>query len=114
MATATVHIENVEGFAGPARCFKLDPPVTLGGVDSPYVTVWTQSAYGQLIKPEACLIPATESGAAAPMVPGTPPTLTRQPGSFVMHDDPDTPAVIDGAYALALLMLGGYTIAAPV
>lgn len=110
MATAAVHIENVGGFAGPARCFRLDPPVKLGGVDREYITVWAQPGYGQITKPEVCLVPATETGAAAPTMPGTPASLIRHPGSFTLHDEPDTPERIDGAYAFALLMLGGYIV----
>ncbi|WP_280317313.1 hypothetical protein [Nocardia wallacei] len=101
MPTATVHIESVDGFAGPARCFRVDPPYQ--GHD--YVTVWAQRAFGIHQGPEVALVPATETGAAAG------PTLMRRPGSFVLHDDPDTPERIDGAYWLALLMLGGYEVA---
>lgn len=113
MPTATVYIESVEGFAGPARCFELDPPLRIGTIEREYVTIWVQAGYGQYTKPEVCLVPATPSGAAAPVIPGAPPTLMRHPGSFVMHDEPDAPDKIDGAYAFALLMLGGYTIAEP-
>jgi hypothetical protein len=100
MATATVHIESVGGFAGPARCFKVDPPF----MGSDYVTIWAQTGFGEHTLPEACVVPATETGACAER------SLKRRPGSFVLHDDPDTPERVDGAYWMALLMLGGYEI----
>lgn len=103
MATASVHIVEVGGFPGPARCFKVDPP--FDGHD--YVTVWVQRSFGPHQLPEAGVVPAHESGACAER------SVKRRPGSFTLHDDPDTPEKIDGAYWLALLMLGGYTVAPP-
>ncbi|WP_029932501.1 hypothetical protein [Nocardia otitidiscaviarum] len=101
MATATVHIEQVGGYAGPARCFAIDPPFQ----GHSYVTAWVQPGFGDIQLPEVALVPATETGAAAEN------SLKRRPGSFVLHEPPDTPERIEGAYWLALLMLGGYEIA---
>lgn len=103
MATATVHIAEVEGFAGRARTFAIDPPFE----GHAYVTVWVQPAFGMHMRAEAGIVPATETGAAAEM------SLMRRPGSYVLHDEVQTDAQMDGACWLALQMLGGYT-AAPV
>lgn len=100
MATATVHIEDVGGFPGPARCFKVDPPYH----DANYVTVWVQPSFGPHQEPEAGLVPATETGACAEL------SVKRRAGSFVLHDEPDTQERIDGAYWFALVM-AGYTVA---
>ena len=100
MATATVHIETVGGFPGPARCFKVDPPFA----GSDYVTVWAQPRFGQHTEPEAGVIPATETGACAEQ------SVKRRAGSFVLHDNPDTPERFDGACWFALLAAGGYEI----
>ncbi|WP_228002127.1 hypothetical protein [Nocardia australiensis] len=100
MATATVQVADVGGYSGPARCFKVDPPYE--GHD--YVTVWVQRSFGPHQMAEAGVVPATETGACAER------SLKRRPGSFTLHEDPDTPERVDGAYWLALLMLGGYTV----
>lgn len=103
MATATVQVAEVGGYSGPARCFKVDPPY----LGAHYVTVWVQPAFGQHQLAEAAVVPATETGACAEQ------SLKRRPGSFVLHSNPGTAEEIDGAYWLALLMLGGYEIAGP-
>lgn len=91
MHTATEVNDNVGGFAGPARCYRLDPP--LG--EHEYVTVWVQDAFGAQ-GPEAVVVAAhDESGAAK--------NMTRLPGSYVGA----TPAH-SGA-----LWLNGYEIASP-
>lgn len=96
MPTATVHIKELGGFAGPARCFALDPPYEGHG----YATAWVQPGFGNYQRPEVAIVPATETGAAAEI------SLMRRPGSFVLHDYPETAEQLDGAYWLALLMLG--------
>lgn len=103
MPTAVVHIAEVGGFAGPARCFAVDPPYE----GSQYVTVWVQPSFGEFQLPEVAVIPATETGASSE------PSLKRRPGSFILHDNPDTPERINGAFWMALLMLGGYDIGQP-
>lgn len=100
MATATVHIEDVGGFPGPARCFKVDPPYQ----GANFVTVWAQPSFGPHQEPEAGLVPATETGACAEL------SVKRRAGSFVLHDEPDTQERINGAYWFALVM-AGYTVA---
>ncbi|QIS16402.1 hypothetical protein [Nocardia arthritidis] len=47
---------------------------------------------------------ATESGSAATN------SMLRGPGSFVLHDEPDTSEYVEGAYRMALGLLGGYAI----
>jgi len=102
MATATVHIAEVGGFAGRARCFAVDPPYE--GHD--YVTVWVQPGYGAVTRPEVATVPATETGAAAEM------SLMRRPGSYVLHAAVETDEQFGGTCWLALQMLGqpGYNI----
>ena len=71
MNTATEVNSNVGGFAGPARCYRLNPPL---GEDE-YVTVWVQDAFGAQ-GPEAVVVAAhNDSGAAK--------NMTRLPGSYV-------------------------------
>ncbi|WP_433568074.1 hypothetical protein ACQP1O_43300 (plasmid) [Nocardia sp. CA-151230] len=100
MATATIQVAEVGGFAGPARCFAIDPPFEGHG----YVTVVAVPGYGALVRPKAEVFPATESGACAEL------SLMSRPGSFTLHDEPDTVERIEGAYWWALLSLGGYEI----
>lgn len=101
MATATVHIESVGGFAGTARCFAIDPPYE----GHSFVTICVTPGYGPVVRPRAEVFPARDSGAGAEL------SLMARPGSFVLHDEPDTAERIEGAYWWALLMLGGYEIA---
>lgn len=100
MATAITHIADVKGYAGRARTFALDPPYE----GHSYATVWVQPGFGGHVRPEAAIVPSTESGAPAEM------SLMRRPGSFVLHDEAQTDAQFDGACWLALQMLGGYTV----
>ncbi|MGW2666117.1 hypothetical protein ACWCW7_34620 [Nocardia tengchongensis] len=102
MATATVQVAEVGGYAGTARCFKIDPPFE--GHD--YVTVVVIPRFGELVRPKVEVFPANETGACAELSR----MLMARPGSFVLHDDPDTPQRIEGAYWLALQLLGGHTI----
>ncbi|WP_280319822.1 hypothetical protein [Nocardia wallacei] len=101
MATAEIHIPEIGGFAGRARCFKITPPYE--GHD--YVTVWVQPGFGTVQRPEVAAVPATESGACAES------SLMRRPGSYVLHDEASTDDQFAGACWLALLMLGGYEVA---
>lgn len=101
MATATVHIDDVGGFAGRARCYAVDPPYE----GHRYITIWVQPGFTGHQRPEAAVVPATETGAAAEM------SLMRRPGSYVLHGSVDTSEAFDGACWLALLMLGGYEVA---
>ncbi|MBF6301154.1 hypothetical protein IU459_26950 [Nocardia amamiensis] len=104
MATATLHIADVGGYAGPARCYRLDPPARIGGIQHQYVTAWiSRAAHHQ--NAEVNVVAACETGSSAYT------SLHRRGGSFVLHEDPVTPEQVEGAYWLALLMLGGYEIA---
>lgn len=99
MATATVHIAEVGGFAGRARTFAIDPPYE----GHSYVTVWVQPGFGAHMRPEVAIVPAVETGAPAEM------SMMRRPGSYVLHDEVQTDEQMTGACWLALQMLGGYT-----
>lgn len=104
MATATIVIEEPNGYAGRhARCFRLSEPFR--GFD--YVVVWIQPSHGTLVGPKAVIVPSTETGAPAER------SLKEQPGSVTLHDEPFTPGTLDpiedkleGAYWWALLQLG--------
>lgn len=102
MATATVHIAEVGGYFGNARCFRIDPPRAFDGSEHEYVTVVIQPKVGSL-SPEVKVYPATETGACATR------QLQRRTGSFTV----DEPVDIHGCHYLALQLLGGYTIAGP-
>ncbi|WP_280393365.1 hypothetical protein [Nocardia wallacei] len=104
MPTATVHLAEVDGYAGRARCFAIDPPYQGHG----YVTVCVEPAFGDVILPEAKVYPATETGACAER------SLKRRPGSVVLHDEATTDDGFTYACWLVLLMLGqpGYELQA--
>ncbi|MEV0031447.1 hypothetical protein [Nocardia sp. NPDC050793] len=102
MATATVHIENVGGFFGTARCFRLDPPRRFDGIEREYVTICVQPRIGQQAA-EVRLYPALESGASAT------PQLLRRVGSFTVDD----PLDLEGCYWMALQLVGGYQATTP-
>lgn len=100
MATATVQVAEVGGYAGPARCYKIDPPFE----GHEYVTVVAVPGYGGLVRPKAEVFPAKDSGACAEF------SLMSRPGSFTLHDEPATTDKIEGAFWWALMSLGGYVI----
>lgn len=99
--TATVHIESLDRYiGGPARCFRLNVPHDFGDrVVTEYVVVALSPAT-RLQAAEALVFPADAAGNCLTS------SLIRRPGSFTLHDDPDTEVRVDGAYWLALLMLG--------
>ena len=100
MATATVQVESVGGYAAQARCFALDPPYD----GYPYVTICVAPSFGETVKPRCDIYPGTPSGACAER------SLMARGGSFTLHDEPNTPERLEGAYWLALMMLGGYQV----
>lgn len=101
MPTATVQVAEVGGFAGRARCYAIDPPFE----GHAFVTLCVIPGFGASVRPKVEVFPAVETGACAE------PSLTARPGSFTLHDEPDTDDRVEGAYALALLLLGGYRVA---
>lgn len=105
MATATVHISTVGGYAGVSRCYRLDPPARIDGRDCEFVTISITSRYQQ-VAPEVRVYPATETGAPVG------PILAKRAGSLVLHDDytPGDETYEDGVRWLALQNLGGYQI----
>jgi hypothetical protein len=105
MATATLHIGDVGGFPSTARCYRLDPPARIAGGDHEFVTAWITAA-ARHQDAEINVIAAVETGASAH------PSLQRRAGSYVLQENPETAEQIEGAFWLALLMLGGYEIQA--
>ncbi|WP_069166803.1 hypothetical protein [Nocardia altamirensis] len=99
MAHAALHVDNLGGYIGPARCYKLDPPIRLDGIDCEYVTVWIQPRLPHQ-QAEVGVVAATVTGACATM------SVMRQPGSFVLHGDPDNDDYLEGCYTMALGLLG--------
>lgn len=95
-----MQVESVGGYAGAARCFRLVPPFN----GHSYVTICVTPSFGPAVGPEVGVFPAEERGACVL------PSMKRHPGSFVLHDEPDSPEKLDGAYAFALLMIGDYRI----
>lgn len=102
MATAVVHVPEVGGFVGPARCFRIDPPRMFDGREHEFVTVMVQPRFGKQA-PEVKVYPADETGSPAQQ------QLMRRVGSFTV----DEPVDRDGCHYLALQLLGGYQIASP-
>jgi len=99
MLTASLHIDNVGGYPGYARTYKLSEAKSFAGISTEYVTIWIQKGFAYQ-DPEVGLIASTETGASA----GT--SVRRAPGSFVLHYMPETPEQIEGAFAYALMSLG--------
>lgn len=106
MATATFHADKVNTHSGPAKVWRLDPPVRIDGHDHEFVCIWIDRG-SKHQSPEVIAVPSTESGAAVGR------SVQRRAGSFVLHTDPDSPDYVTGAHWLALQLLGGYTIAVP-
>lgn len=96
MKTATLIVEGIHGFAGPANCYLLSEPL----FGATHVVVWSQPAFGSQL-PEVVVVPAMPSGAAR--------NMTRLPGSSMLHHE----ATIEDAAAWALLMAGGYEVVVP-
>ncbi|WP_305779994.1 hypothetical protein [Nocardia nova] len=82
----------------------IDPPYD----GNEYVTVCVTPAFGNAVRPEAMVFPATETGACALN------SLVRQPGTHVLHTQADTDQQFADACAAALLILGqpGYVVEA--
>lgn len=104
MATATLHLAEVGGFPGSARCWQLDPPAVIAGRPTEFVTVYVQEGFAHQFPETVTVRALPDSGA----VDGQ--SVMRLPGSFVLPGDPDSPQYIDGCHFLALQFLGGYTV----
>lgn len=99
MGIATVHIDTVDGFDTPARCFLMDPPVAdpYDGQPREFVTIWVAPGYGGHHLPQTCVIGALENGASAYR------SHRLWPGSVPLYGDPED---LNHAYWLALQHLG--------
>lgn len=96
MKTATLILEDVKGYAGPANCYRLSEP--LFHVD--HVIIWAQPSFGMQL-PEVVVVPSTSSGRAR--------NMDRMPGSCMLHHEAD----LNDAATLALMLAGGYEIVVP-
>ncbi|MCW2092529.1 UNVERIFIED_ORG: hypothetical protein M2328_005809 [Rhodococcus erythropolis] len=96
MKTATLIIEDVKGYAGPANCYRLSEPL----FQAYHVIVWAQPSFGMQL-PEVVVVPSTSSGRAR--------NMDRMPGSCMLHHEAD----LNDAAALALMLAGGYEIVYP-
>ncbi|MEA1795101.1 hypothetical protein [Rhodococcus qingshengii] len=96
MKTATLVVEDIRGYAGPANCYRLSEPL----FGATHVVVWSQPAFGSQL-PEVVVVPAMPSGTAR--------NMARLPGSSMLHHE----ATIEDAAAWALLTAGGYEIVVP-
>lgn len=108
MPTATLHLDNVRGYAGPTRCYRLSQPHSFGGgTVSQYAIVCIQPPFPHQAA-TATVFPGTETGACVER------SLRQRGGSFTLHDDykPGDPVYQDGVCWMALQMLGGYDIEA--
>ncbi len=106
MATATLHLPEVPGYAGISVCWKLDPPAPLGRGSHEFVVQSITESFGP-VPARIRVYAATESGAAAGF------TLAEMVGSFALRDDytPGDKAYEDGIRWLSLQHLGGYEVA---
>lgn len=95
MKTATLIIEDVKGYAGPANCYRLSEPL----FQADHVIVWAQPSFGMQL-PEVVVVPSTSSGRAR--------NMDRMPGSCMLHHEAD----LNDAATLALMLAGGYEIVA--
>lgn len=103
MATATLHIDNLGGWAGYTRTYKLDPPRYFGGQICEYVSICIIPGSAHC-DGEVMVVAATERGVS---LDGT---VRRRIGSFVLEGNPESPAYIEGCFAWALASIGGYEI----
>lgn len=106
MSTASLHIDNLGGWAGYTRCYKIDPPRYFDAHKCEYISVCIVRG-GRHADSEVVVVAATEQGVS---LDGT---VRRRVGSFVLEGDPDNPAYIEGCFAWALASIGGYEITAP-
>lgn len=96
MKTATLILEDVKGYAGPANCYRLSEPL----FQADHVIVWAQPSFGMQL-PEVVVVPSTSSGRAR--------NMDRMPGSCMLHHEAD----VNDAATLALMLAGGYEIVVP-
>ncbi|WP_341513637.1 hypothetical protein AAC389_15600 [Rhodococcus qingshengii] len=96
MKTATLILEDVKGYAGPANCYRLSEPL----FQADHVIVWAQTSFGMQL-PEVVVVPSTSSGRAR--------NMDRMPGSCMLHHEAD----VNDAATLALMLAGGYEIVVP-
>ena len=103
MPKAYVVADNLGGWPGKARLYKLDPPARIAGGEHEHVVIYQQPRFAHQ-NGELGVVPATEHGAAKTN------SVRRQGGSFTLHDDydPSNSDYVEGAYWMALQMLGGY------
>lgn len=104
MPTATLHIDNLVGYAGHTRCYRIDPPRAFGDeIEHEYVAI-SVSPPTEWTDAEVVLIAATETGASAY------PSIRRRIGSFTPDGDPfESPDHLEGCFVWALSSIGGYT-----
>lgn len=105
MPIATLHIDNLGGWAGYTRTYKLDPPRYFDGRLVEYVSICIipRAAHSD---GEVIVVAATEQGVPLDGV------VRRRAGSFVLEGNPDNPAYIEGCFVWALASIGGYEIQA--
>ncbi|MEU3013331.1 hypothetical protein [Nocardia asteroides] len=106
MRTATLHIDNLGGYPGPARVWKLDEPLRIpGGTEVHYLTIWVELPT-KWQAGEVAVLWANALGAGI----GSHGSVIKRGGSTVLREDfAGQPDYIDGAHLLALLA-NGYTV----
>lgn len=85
-STATLLMDGLGGYAGPANLYQLDPPLL--GHD--HVVVWTQ----EIGTPEAVIVAAYETGAAK--------VMNRLPGSYVAAEVSHAGALFLAGYEVVI------------
>lgn len=107
MPIARLLIPKVRGYAGPARCYVLDPPVTYRGVEYKHVTIWLTPPKAHM-EARVFVTPATETGAPAEGM------IAEKAGSFTPAGNPfRRPDHLEGCFAWALAT-NGYELGPPI
>ena len=117
MATATLVQDQVRGYRGLARLFRLDPVLVYDGKEYDHALVWIQVPEPHMDARVSVLM-ATSRGTPAEG------SMRERPGTFVAHGNPlNDPASIEGAFVWALagagqfspygISTGGYVITDP-
>lgn len=107
MATAALHIDNLGGFAGFARCYQIDPPKVFDDEPYDYVTIWIVPPWRHT-QGRVVLVPATETGACATI------SVKDRVGTYTLDGDPTgDEAYIEGCFTMSLSLLGGYVVTTP-
>lgn len=99
MGKAYLHMRDIHGVGGNARCYRVEPPVELGGREYDYVLIKVQQPWHH-VEAKVHVFPANEHGRQDQR------TSKEYAGSHVAKGNPfSDPAHMEGCYWFALLVL---------